>query len=182
MIAKRSNAVMMVSWLFFGALLVGAFFGQAQIVWDVFKWPSKTAFPTNNLPLLVLWIFLFNLLWSSLVLLTLSGFVFFAVPLVIMTYRAWLWGVLLANLPISLFWVVIPVLVVEGEAYVLSCVAGVNLGLALLRPNMIFKEEGISRLQAVKRAFKECAYFYIFVAVLLLAAAIIEALLLGTAF
>jgi uncharacterized membrane protein SpoIIM required for sporulation len=68
----------------------------------------------------------------------------------------------------------------EGEAYVLAALAGVNLGMSWLKPSWVYKKEqnGFSRSEALRKAFMDCGYVYVFVVVLLLAAAIVETLTL----
>lgn len=69
-------------------------------------------------------------------------------------------------------------LIFEGEGYVMASVAGINLGLSWLKPRWIYGEGSLSKLEALKKAFKECAHLYIFVAILLLTAALIEAVII----
>jgi len=85
-----------------------------------------------------------------------------------------LWGVLLNGLLTSQFLAAFPTLILEGEGYVLAALAGVNLGLSLLKPEWAYKGEGLSRLEAVKRALKDCAYTYVLVAIFLFVAAVVE--------
>jgi hypothetical protein len=71
----------------------------------------------------------------------------------------------------------LPTILLEGEGYVSAGATGVILGLSWLRPSWI-GQEGISRRESLKRAMKECAYLYVLVALLLLAAALVETLTL----
>jgi len=120
-------------------------------------------------------IFLFNLFVSGFILTTLSGLVFFALPIAVLFYRALLWGVLLTGLHTSLFFASFPTLLLEGEGYVLAALAGVNLGLSWFRPKWAYREEEMTRSGAVKRAFKDCMRIYVWAAILLLAGAFVEA-------
>jgi uncharacterized membrane protein SpoIIM required for sporulation len=79
-----------------------------------------------------------------------------------------------------MFLAALPTLILEGEAYVLAALAGVNIGLSWLTPNWVYKQEkeSLSRSEALRRAFRQSAYVYVFVVILLLAAAIVETLTL----
>jgi hypothetical protein len=60
------------------------------------------------------------------------------------------------------------------EAYVVAAVAGTMLGLSWLNPSWAHRDSTDSRLVALKRALKECAYLYVLVAILLIVAAAVE--------
>jgi len=124
-------------------------------------------------PLMLVGIFLFNLALSGFLVVTLPGLVFFPLSAATLAYRASLWGLLLSQLPTPLLLAVLPTLMLEGEAYVFAGVAGVVLGLSWLKPEWIY-EPGVSRSEAFKRALRECGHLYIVVAIVLLAAAIVE--------
>jgi len=124
-------------------------------------------------PLMIVGIFLFNLVLSGFLVVTLPGLVFFPLSAAALVYRAFLWGLLLCQLPTPLFLAVLPTLMLEGEAYVFAAVAGVVLGLSWLRPGWAY-EAGLSRSEALKRALREGGRLYIVVAIVLLVAAIIE--------
>lgn len=125
-------------------------------------------------PLAIVGIFLFNLVLSGFFVVTLPGLAFFPLSAAALVYRAFLWGVILSQLPTPLFLAVLPTLVLEGEGYVLASVGGMILGMSWLKPVWSYKGEQLSRLEALKRAFKECACVYILVVMLLLVAAIVE--------
>jgi hypothetical protein len=177
-LSARGRILAIMNLLYFGSIFAGALVAQ----------PSSP--PSSELTLDTPWffsldsgflvfslsIFLFNLLVSGLVLTTLSGLVFFVLPVAVLFYRALLWGVLLTGLNTSLFFASFPTLLLEGEGYVLAAVAGVNLGLSWFRPKWAYREEEMTRSEAVKRAFKDCLRIYIWVAILLLAGAFVEAL------
>jgi uncharacterized membrane protein SpoIIM required for sporulation len=128
----------------------------------------------DNALLSLLWIFLFNLALSGFLLLTASGVVFFVLPVCFLLFRALFWGVFLSGLPNPLFLLVIPTLVLEGEGYVLAAVAGLGLGLSWLKPELMFREGNLSRLEAFRKALRECAHVYVFVVILLFLAAVVE--------
>jgi len=144
-----------------------------------YEWPLGESFvdtETRGLPLMIMDIFLFNLVVSGFVLVTLSGLLFFALPFVFLLFRAFLWGVLLGGLPTSLFLAALPTLILEGEGYVLASLAGINLGLSWLRPEWAYEGEELSRLESVKKALRDCVRIYVFVVVPLFVAAVVEAL------
>ena len=76
------------------------------------------------------------------------------------------------------FLAALPTLALEGEGYVLAALAGVNLGLAWLKPKWAYRGEDLSRSEAVNKALKECARIYVFVAVFLFVAAVVETITL----
>lgn len=94
-------------------------------------------------------------------------------------WRAGLWGFLFAYLPSERFVAALPVIILEGEAYVLGGVAGTILGLSWLKPEWINYEEK-QRVECLKKAFREAGYIYVLVVFLLLSAAIVETIILCT--
>jgi hypothetical protein len=120
-------------------------------------------------------IFVFNLVLSAFVVVTLPGMLFFPLSVAFLVFRAVLWGLLLYPLPSYFFLVVLPTVAAEGEAYVVAAVVGTVAGLSWIKPNRVFKEEALSRWKALKMALKEGLHLYKVVVLLLLAAAIIEA-------
>jgi len=156
-------------------MLVASFLAQAGFVW-LSNGPTHIIETGDDLPLIILNIFFSNIVLSAFVMVTLTGFVFFGLSAVFLLMRAWMWGVLLNGLSTSEFLFVLPTLVLEGEGYVLAALAGVNLGLSWLKPQWAYKEEGLSRQEAVKRALKDCAHMYILVAAFLFVAAVVEAI------
>ncbi|RLI21823.1 hypothetical protein DRO54_02625 [Candidatus Bathyarchaeota archaeon] len=128
----------------------------------------------GSLPVMIVDIFVSNLVLSAFVMLTLSGFAFFLLSPAILLYRGWLWGVLLNGVPTSGFPLVLPVMILEGEGYVLAALAGVNLGLSWLKPEWVYRGKYMSRREAVKMSLKNCLYIYGLVSLFLLVAAIVE--------
>lgn len=167
------------NWLFFGFILVGSLLGQVGVV-EAPAWPFGEVFPVevSNALLMVGVIFVFNLFLSGFVLVTLTGFVFFGSSLFFLCFRALLWGVLLGGLSTSMFLAALPTLALEGEGYVLAALAGVNLGLSWLKPEWVYRGEALSRSEAVEKALKDCVRIYVFVAVFLVAAAVVETITL----
>lgn len=123
---------------------------------------------------MVLGIFVFNLVLSAFAVVTLPGLVFFLLSPVLLLYRAVVWGCLLAFSSSGRFLAALPIVVLEGEAYVLAAVAGTVLGLGWLKPDWVYGGEGLSRREALRRAFKEALRLYVLVALILFVAAAIE--------
>lgn len=119
-------------------------------------------------------IFVFNFVLSAIIVVTLPGIVFFPLSAGFLLFRAVLWGLLLYGLPNWLFLAVLPTLVLEGEAYVFAGVAGAVVGVSWVRPKILYREGNLSRVEAFKKALRECLRLYFFVAVLLFVAAIVE--------
>jgi len=67
-----------------------------------------------------------------------------------------------------------PTLILEGEGYVLGALAGVVLGLAWLKPRLVYPDETLSRSETVRLAFKECGRIYVLAVLVLFAAAVVE--------
>lgn len=125
-------------------------------------------------PWLVLDIFFFNLVLSGFVLVTLSGLVFFALPVMFVLVRALLRGVLLDALPTAWFLIAFPTLILEGEGYVLVSLAGVNLGMSWFKPEWAYGGGELSRRELVMMALKDCLRVYVLVAMFLFVAAVVE--------
>jgi len=165
------------NWLFFGIIFVGVLLGEAGL----FGFPlvpftdNFFAIGEGGWVFTLSYVFIFNLVVSGFVLVTLSGILFFGLPVGFLLFRGFLWGVLLAGLPTPLFLVALPIVVLEGEGYVLACVAGVNLGLSWLSPRRAYGE-GLSREESFKRALKDCVRIYVLVVVFLFVAAVVETL------
>jgi hypothetical protein len=171
-VSRRYKLFVILNWLFFGSLLIGALVAKD---WFPFLPSSESVVPNvDNAWLAFFEIFFFNLVVSAFAVVTLSGLVFFAFSPVALAVRAGLWGVLLDRLSTSALLIAVPTLVLEGEGYVLASVAGMVLGLAWIRPKHVFGGEDLSRKEALRRAFRECAGVYVWVVLFLLVAAIVE--------
>jgi hypothetical protein len=175
-ISRRSLLFVVMNTLFFGLTMIGAFLAQFQY-FPSYEWAlSERMFNEEwGLPVMILVIFLFNLVVSALSLVTLTGLVFFALPVVVLSVRAVIWGELLNQLPTPQFFLAFPTLVLEGEGYVLASLAGVILGLSWLKPGWVYGGEGFSRWEAFKMAWKDCMHLYVFVMLLLFLGAVVEA-------
>jgi len=165
--------------LFFSSILVFALWIQFQYPPTLYEGEPMEApeiFLGGSLPIMVVNVFLFNLVVSAFIFVTLSGLLFFAFPVVVLMWRAALWGGLLNLLPTPLFLASLPRLVLEGEGYVLASVAGMTLGLSWLKPDWVYRSEGLSRQEALRMSLKESVYLYVLVVVFLLVAAVVESI------
>jgi len=183
-VCRRNLLLVVLNWLFFSGMVVGALLKQAGLIGG-YRWPvGDDVFSQGaaSLPLLVLSIFVFNLVVSGFVVVTLSGFLFFGLSVVFLLYRAWLWGMLLTGLGTPLFLAALPTLILEGEGYVLAAWVGINMGLSWLKPKWAYRGEDLSWLKSVKRAFKDSLRVYVLVGVFLLVAAIVEVITIFLAF
>lgn len=176
-LSRKGLTLAALNTLYFGTIFISVLLTQ---LWFPTPLEQPLEFPgfliTNwGLPLTALTIFTFNLIVSAFLLTTLTGLAFFALPLAILVWRAAIWGALLNGLPTPLFLAALPTMVLEGEGYVVASLAGIILGLSWLKPSWAYKNKNLSRLDALKNALKDCLYLYVSVAVLLTAAAIVEA-------
>jgi hypothetical protein len=105
---------------------------------------------------------------------TLPGFVFFPLSVVFLGFRAFLWGLLVFQLPTWALLIALPTILLEGEGYVFAAVAGTVVGTSWLKPQWLFGGENMRRIDSLKRALRECFSLYIVVIVLLFVAAIVE--------
>ena len=175
-LSRRIRLFTVVNFMFFCCIVFGAFLGQAGYL-PLYGWTglgTHFSVEVGDLLVLMVAIFLFNLVLSGFIFVTLSGLAFFAVPVGVLGVRATLWGVLLNPLSTPHFLAVFPTLILEGEGYVLASVAGIDFGLSWLKPAWVYGGEGLSRVEALKKASKECLRVYVLVATLLLVAAITE--------
>ena len=175
LLIRRGFLFLVLNALYFGFIFIGALLSQIPSI-AVYELPlGGTVFDVNVNPLLLLVeIFLFNLFASGLLVTTFPGLVLFVLPIGVVLWRALLWGTLIAQLPSPHFFAALPTFILEGEAYVIAAVAGITLGLSWLKPRWAYKDENLSRSEALRKAVRECAGLYVLVAVLLLIAAIVE--------
>lgn len=180
-VRRRSVFLLVLNSLFFGFMIAGAFLGS----WGYggfSGWPiaeNDLFVGSNNAVLLFFSIFFFNLIVSGFCLVTLTGALFFVLPVAFLCLRGLLWGVMINFLPMPLFLVGFFTLVLEGEGYVLGALAGLDLGLSWLKPRWVYSgEEELSRWNAFKRAFEDCLRVYVLVTLVLFVAALVETLTL----
>jgi len=175
-VSKRMLLLVVLNWVFFGVMIIGAFFQEAEFA-VVLSWPVGDEVFTvtiDNAALLVYSIFFNNLVLSGFVLVTLTGLGFFGLPLFFLCFRALLWGFLLNGLSTPMLLAAFPTLILEGEGYVLAALAGVVLGLSWLKPRLMYPGEELSRPEAVRRASRECVRIYVLVVLVLFVAAVVE--------
>lgn len=173
---KRHLLFTFMNALYFGSLLVATLMTRWPPALYEGGWGVDESLTKGwGLVTLFLGIFLFNLVVSGFLLLTVTGLLFFAFPVGFLVLRAALWGFLLNRVSTPVFLVAFPTLLLEGEGYVIAGVAGVILGLSWLKPSWIGKAE-VSRRDTLKQALKECIYLYVLVATLLLVAGVVETL------
>lgn len=180
-VQKKISLLVVLNWLFFGGIVVGTLLEQAGYL-KVYRFPfieDFSATELSNMAFMVLSIFVFNLVLSGFLLSTLTGLVFFILPVGFLLFRALLWGALVNSLPTPLFLASFATLILEGEGYVLAGLAGVNLGLSWLKPELAIKGGKLSRSEAVKQTFKDCLRIYVLVALFLLAGAVVETITLA---
>ncbi|MCK4633926.1 stage II sporulation protein M [Candidatus Bathyarchaeota archaeon] len=172
-LSKRSSLFTLMNIVYFGSLFVVALMtGQQNRL--INEWVvGESSGEVNNVVIMFVDIFLFNLVVSGFLLLTVTGLFLFPLPVGILVFRASLWGSLLSQLPTPVFLATFPTFLLEGEAYVIAGVVGINLGLSWLKPNWVSKN-GSSKRDALGQAVRECGYLYALVTTLLLAAAVVE--------
>ena len=165
-------------WLFtlLNAIFFGGIFASAMATSGTYL-SSDERSVVGDVAAAFLSIFVSNLVVSGFLLLTVPGLLLFAAPIGVLVWRATLWGTLLNGLSTPAFLAALPTVLLEGEGYVFAGASGIILGLSWLRPSWI-EQGAISRQESLKRAMKECAYLYVLVALLLLAAALVETLTL----
>jgi hypothetical protein len=177
-LSRRNLYFVILNWLFFASIVVGAFLAQFNGIghfWVPFE-TSPFQVGVSNGVVMVVTIFLYNLILSNLIIITLPGAIFFAVPAGFLCLKGLLVGIFLSNLSTARFLVALPTIVLEGEGYVLAALAGVILGLSWLLPKYLWRGEKLSRFEFFKSALKECLHIYVIVAIFLFAAAVVEAI------
>ncbi len=179
-ISKRGWWLVALNWMFFGFVLVGSLLGGLVSFSQSYLLPASEVSPFSQASPLLLFgfIFVFNLVFSGFVFVTLTGLVFFPLSPILLSLRGFLWGILFAGSPTSKFLAILPTLVLEGEGYVFAALGGLILGVSWLKPQWAYAGESFSRSQALRKAWTDCLYVYILVVLLLLAAAVVETLTL----
>lgn len=124
----------------------------------------------------MLGIFVFNLVFGGFLATSLSGILFFPLPIGFLAYHAFGLGLILWSLPSSMFWPTMLAFFLEGEAYVFGALGGVSVGMSWTMTNWIYGREHFSRTIAVRKSLRELAYSYLVAIILLLVAATIESL------
>jgi len=180
---ERGLFFALINLVYFGAVIVGGFLAQYTSLFLPVPAESGVLGVSSVSVWFVVDIFVWNFILSAFLLLTLSGIVFFVLPLIMLVYRGLLWGVMLNFLSTDRFFAVLPTIFLEGEGYVIAAVAGVVLGLSWLSPKLVYSGQELARKDALKKAWSEAKRFLVLVVILLFAAAVVEAvtvaLLLG---
>jgi hypothetical protein len=173
----RRRLLIYLNVLFFGILFVSALSTNLLFAAPI-NVSSGPATPVSvrglSWPVMFLTIFLVNLAVSAFLYVTLGGLVFFPFSACVLVYWAIDWGARVSYIPGWTFLGDLPTLVLEGEAYVLACMAGTLVGVSWLKPNWFSASELLSRRAALKKAFKEGLRTYLFVTLFLIAAAAVE--------
>lgn len=175
-ISRRGLFLAVMNVLYFGSIFVFVLFFQFQHLPPYEAPPVEVPefFVRLDWPVLIVAISLFNVVLGGFVVVTLPGLLFFPLSVIVLLFRGYSWGLLLSRLSTLHFLVVLPTFVLEGEGYVIASVAGILLGLSWLKPDWAYSDEGLSRLESLKKALRECGRIYLLVAVVLLGAAIVE--------
>jgi hypothetical protein len=164
----------------FGFFL-SVFFSVAAYEWTSPYPPyySSSPFPRfstdEDIPFLIFSTFVNNLFLSAFIFVTLPGFIFFPLSSVVLVYRGYVWGCLLAYLPTRLLLMALPTVVLEGLGYCFAATAGTVAGLSWIKPKWVYGGEQLRRAEAFKKALREFLAIYIFVAIFLFFAAVVEA-------
>ncbi|MGQ9506381.1 MAG: hypothetical protein ACUVTB_00810 [Candidatus Bathycorpusculaceae bacterium] len=178
-LSKRVKSFAFLNAVYFCSLFITAFVASLLFVPPPYEgWSPEILVPYSgeDLSLLFFNIFLLNLVLSAFIFITLPGLLFFPLSSVFLLARAVSWGLLLYQLPTSVFLVALLTLVLEGEAWVLAALAGTGLGVSWFKPAWMYGEEGVSRRDALKKMLKECGCVYFLVILFLFAGAVVETL------
>jgi hypothetical protein len=176
---ERWKLLVVLNLLFFSTVTVTLFIVgltmQPSLANSDWKPSGSQLLPFGGWLGILLGIFIFNLIISSLVFISLPGFLFFPLSGALLLYRAILWGFLLYTFPLRIFLMALPTVVLEGEAYVLAASAGTLVGMSWVKPVWTNRDRAPSpRLQALRTMLKEFMGIYLALVILLFAAAIAE--------
>jgi len=176
---KRLWLLVFMSSIFFSGVFLFVLVSEWLSPYPVyFSSPFPTDSISGNLLLLIFSIFFNNMVLSAFTFVTLPGFAFFLLPSAVLVYRACVWGFSLSRLPTWLLLMAMPTIVLEGLGYCFAASAGTIVGFSWIKPKWIYDTQTPNRIEAVKKALKECLTNYFFVAIFLFLAAIIEAVTL----
>jgi hypothetical protein len=178
--SRRVKLLAFLNSLFFGCVLATMFVAQLLLPPALFQgWPLMFPWALwNSWFLVFLVIFSFNLLVGAFIMVTLPGMLCFPLSVGFLAYRAALWGLLFYAVPSWLFFVALPLVVLEGEAYVVAAAGGFVVGLSWVRPRMLYGDQALARSAGLRRGLRECLRLYLFVVVLLLVAVAVETIAL----
>ena len=179
LVKLRWKSLVSLNLFFFGCLLIAVVFAGYELQTPVaLDWHPSILGDLSGTGWIgmVFGIFVFNLIIGGFLAATLSGILFFPLPIGFLAYHAFSLGLTLWALPSSVFWPTMVAFFIEGEAYVFGALGGVLVGMSWTMANWIYNREQISRTAAIRKSMRELAYFYLVAVVLLLGAATIEAL------
>jgi len=175
---KRSIIFVMLNILFFDCIFVGVLLSNFLHMSQPFGSEFEILVRLHGLDWvqMILVIFLFNFVVSGIVTLTLSGLVCFFLSAIFLGLRGVLWGVMLSQPSNAPFLFLSLVIILEGEGYVLASTPGIILGLSWLKPKWLYKDEHLSRINALKIASREALHLVFLSALFLFSAAIVKTL------
>lgn len=174
----RLRLLLIMSSFFFAGVFLSVLVSEWLCPYPLY-FGSPSPFPPDsiggNLPLLIFSIFFSNMVLSSFIFVTLPGFAFFPLSSAVLAYRAYIWGFSLSRLPTRLLLIAMPTIILEGLGYCFAASAGTIVGLSWIKPKWVYGNEAHNRVEAGKRALRECLTIYFYVAIFLFLAAIVEA-------
>ena len=132
------------------------------------------AYGGGRLLLAVVLTFTVNVIGGSFVYITLPSLIVPFSGLVLGAFRALLWGLMFSPTAVmgAGFFLLLPTIVLEGQGYVLAMLAAYVQGVAFVRPRSVGeKSHGRGYLEGLKRS----ARIYVLVAIVLVVAAVVEA-------
>lgn len=178
-LSARGKLLAIMNLAFFGCVFVVVFASEFLLPPQPYL-DAHPSFPRmlfdDNFFIMFFGMFLFNLVLSAFIVVTLPGFVFFPLSSAFLLYRAFVWGLLLRCQPTWIFIVALPTLVFEGEGYVFAAVAGTVVGASWVKPKWLYSDGSFTRVEALEKASRECLRVYVFVFFFLLVAAVVETL------
>ena len=176
---RRRKIFVMLNMLSFDCIFLGVLLGQffyAPLPYMEDVYGSLIWFRGLDWPWMILAIFISNLALSGFIFSTLPGLVFFPFSVIFLAMRGVSWGIMSNQPSVVPLLLVIPTFILEGEGYVLASMAGTILGLSWLKPDWIYKDEYLSRLDALKTALREAISLLFLSATILLLGAVVETL------
>jgi hypothetical protein len=171
---RRRKIFVMLNMLFFDSIFLGVLMGQ------FLRFPSfyvdSSWLYVLDWHLMMLTIFAWNFIWGGLIFLTMPGLVFPPFSAALLAIRGLSWGTMLNQHSVESPFLVFLIFILEGEGYILASMAGTVLGLSWLRPDWMYKDEQLSRLDALKTASREALCLLSISAIILFSGAIVETL------
>jgi len=160
-----------------GGLDLQAAIREAAVAGVLEAFPGLLEAYLRNPLLAITYTFFINLSLGTVAYITIPGMLVFFFAPALALFRAAMWGVLFApTTPVLATAAVLslPTLILEGLGYILAVVPSTYVGLSWLSPKRVFREERLSRKEAFKKELVNSAKAYVWVALILLVAAIVE--------